>query len=178
MQSTSSTNLLARRWLILALILIVLSIVLFVAGVIIERGIAAAAVNAQQGGQPGQTTSADPDGGHDETPTSKPEQSHARSETVFGLDLENPVFIGAYVLVWLGLAIGLLRLGRLAWMALLGGALVAAVLDVAEVVRQLSEVQLLVASFAVLVTLAHVALVGLAIFVLVQGRRGKSVSLS
>jgi hypothetical protein len=179
MQSTSSTNPPARRWLILALGLIVLSTLFFVTGVAIERGIAAASpVNVQQGGQAGGTTSTDPDGGHDEHHESSPEQSNVRSETVLGLDLENPVFIGSYVLVWLGLAVALLLLGRLAWMAVLSGALVATVLDVAEVIRQLSETRLLVASFAMLVALAHVTLIGLAILVLMQNRRGKSVSVS
>ncbi|HLZ56330.1 MAG TPA: hypothetical protein VKR06_05215 [Ktedonosporobacter sp.] len=178
MQSTSSTRPLARRWLILALSLIALSTVLFVTGVVIERGIAAAPTSTHQGAQPGETTSADPDGGHNETPSKSPPQGSGRTETVFGLDLENPFVVGAFVVVWLGLAVALLRLGRLAWVALLFVAIGAAVLDVTEVGRQWAEAHLTVALFAVLVALAHMALVVLAGFILVRSRREKRLSFN
>jgi hypothetical protein len=167
MQSTTSSHMPTRRWLILTLFLIALSTVLFVTGVGIERATAPPTSTHQQE-RSGETTSADPDGGHDETPSQPGEQGHGGAETIFRLDLENPWVVGAYVAIWLGLAISLLRLGRIAWAALLGVAILAAVLDMAEVWRQWTSIHLTVATLALLVMLAHVALVVVAGFVLVR----------
>src|SRR6266699_535366 len=176
MQSTLSTGLLERRWLILTISLIALSTVLFVTGVVIERGgtVSTPTTSHQHARSPA-ATSPDPDGGHNETPSNsssqgpaRPEQGKVVAETVFGLDLENPWVVGAYVVVWLLLVIALVRLGRIAWGGLLLVAVGAGALDVGEVVRQ----------FAVLVTLAHVTLAVLALLVLVRSMRGRRLSLS
>ena len=175
MQNPSSTSSFPRRWLVLALSLIALSTVLFVTGIAIERGTAAPLTGTQEA-QLGETASSDPDGGHHETSSSSDEHGHISEGTVFGLDLENPWVVGAYVVIWLGLAVALLLLGRLAWVALLFITLLAGVLDVIEVGRQWSAAHFTVATFAVLVTLAHVALVVLALFVLVRTRSESRVS--
>ncbi|HEU5441463.1 MAG TPA: hypothetical protein VFU88_19410 [Ktedonobacterales bacterium] len=100
--------------------------------------------------------SGDPDGGH-ETGT-----GGVGEERVFGLDLENPWIVEAFVAVWLGLAAAILRLGCLAWAATLGVALAASLLDVAEAGRQAAEAHPVLVTLAVLVALAHLALVILA----------------
>ncbi len=186
MQSTLSTGLLERRWLILTISLIALSTVLFVTGVVIERGgtVSTPTTSHQHARSPA-ATSPDPDGGHNETPSNsssqgpaRPEQGKVVAETVFGLDLENPWVVGAYVVVWLLLVIALVRLGRIAWGGLLLVAVGAGALDVGEVVRQFAEAHPVVATFAVLVTLAHVTLAVLALLVLVRSMRGRRLSLS
>jgi hypothetical protein len=159
-----SSSSLSRRWLILALGLIVLSTILFVAGVVIERGTEASVPrNTHQDASSLPTASSDPDGGHDETPPPGSKQGSSKTETVFGLDLENPFLVGSFVLVWLGLAVALLRLGRLVWVVLLLVAIGASALDMAEFWRQWTSVHFPVATFALLVTLAHMALVVLAV---------------
>lgn len=184
MQSTSSTSLLERRWLILTISLIALSTVLFVTGIVIERGgTLSTPTSSHQHAQSSATTSPDPDGGHNETPftsspqgPASPEQGNVVAETVFGLDLENPWVVGAFVLVWLLLVIALVRLGRIAWGGLLLVAVGAGVLDVGEVGRQFAEAHPVVATFAVLVMLAHGALAILALLVLVWSMRRRRFS--
>jgi hypothetical protein len=190
MPTPSRTNPATQRWLILALTLIAVSTALFVAGVAIERGLAAPPASTQQGqegqqGQQGQVADAgatppgDGDGGH-EDPSSPGKGAHGsagtETETVLGLDLENPWVVGLVVAVWLGVAAALLRFGRLAWVAALGAALVATALHVAEVGRQVAEVHPALVTLAVLVALTHLALVMLAGFVLLRTRQGKILS--
>ncbi len=170
----------------LTISLIVLSTALFVTGVVIERGGAMSVpTSSHQDARPPANTSQDPDGGHDETPSTSsqkgpasPEYGSVVAETVFGLDLENPWVVGAFVVVWLVLVMALVRLGRIAWVALLLATIGAVVLDVGEVGRQLAEANTIVATFAVLVVLTHVAIAVLALLVLLQSRRGRVLPLS
>jgi len=171
--------------MILTISLIALSTVLFVTGVVIERGARVSTpTNSQQPVQSSATTSSDPDGGHDVTPSSSqqgstsPEQGSVSAETVFGVDLENPWVVGVFVLIWLLLVIAIVRLGRIAWVGLLLVAVGAGVLDVGEVGRQLTEAHPVVASFAVVVTLAHIALAVLALFVLARTMRKGRLSVN
>ena len=97
------------------------------------------------------------------------------SETVFGLDLENPWFVTAFALVWVVFIAALLLFGRLALPAVLLVAAVATVLDVGEVVRQVGEAKDLLATMAGLVTVSHVALAVLALVVLLQGMRPRAL---
>jgi hypothetical protein len=170
----------ARKMLVLIVGLIVVGMALFVTGVIIERsgsGTSAAVSTAQ-----GQTStgSHDADGGHESTsstprsPTTQAQEG-VQSETVFGLDLENPWFVAAFVLIWLILIAALVRFGRIALPAVLLVAAVAMVLDVGEVVRQVGEARSLLATMAVLVTASHVALVVLALLILLQGIRPRAL---
>ena len=172
----------ARKMLVLIVGLIVVGTALFVTGVIIERnggGTPAAASTAQ--GQIS-TGSQDADGGHESTsstPRSPTVQAHEglQSETVFGLDLENPWFVTAFVLIWSVFIAVLVRFGRIALPAVLLVAVVATVLDVGEVVRQVGEAKSLVATMAGLVTVSHVALAVLALLVLLQGMRPRALQL-
>jgi uncharacterized membrane protein len=166
----------ARKVLVLIISLIVIGTTLFVSGVIIEHsgsGTSAAASTAQ--GQPS-TGSQDTDGGH-ESPGSTQRSSAIQAkaglpmETVFGLDLENPWFVTAFALIWLVFIAALVRFGRIILPAVLLVAILATVLDAGEVVRQIGEAKSLLATTAVLVTVAHVALALLALLVLIQGFR-------
>jgi len=159
--------------------LIAVGTALFVIGVIIERSGsgAPAAVSTTQGQT--SSTSQDVDGGHESTSTQRSPTAQAheglQSETVFGLDLENPWFVTAFALVWMVFIAALLRFGRIALPAILIVAVVAMVLDVGEVVRQVGEAKSLLATIAVLVTVSHGALAVLALLVLLQGMRPRAV---
>jgi len=170
----------ARKMLVLMIGLIVVGTTLFVIGVIIERsgGGASAAVSTTQGQT--STSTQDADGGHEST-SSTPRLPtvllHAglQSETVFGLDLENPWFVTAFTLIWMVCIAGLLRFGRITLPAILLVAIVAFALDVGEVMRQIGEAKSLVAAFAVLVAVAHLTLVVLALFVLARNPRRNTI---
>ncbi|PWT75473.1 MAG: hypothetical protein C5B60_05305 [Chloroflexi bacterium] len=159
---------------------------LFVAGVIIEHtGAAGVEMSNHQETTAGTPTSQDADAGHHEsTPTSSQEasansrQRQVNSETTFGLDLENPGVVAVFVLIWLGLLISLLRLGRIAWAAVFLVALASLVLDIGEVGRQISEGRSTIVVVATLVAIAHGALAALAVSVLVRETRGKWYSLT
>ena len=181
MQSTSSTGLLSRRWLIATIGLILLSTILFLTGLMMEHssGVAGPPTSSPQG----VNASQDPDGGRDETPSftlqhdsTNTEHGNIFGETIFGINLENPWLVGIFVLVWLVLAVALLRLGRIAWVALMVVAIGSGVLDVGEVRRQLIAAHTTLATFAILVTLAHVALAVLALLVLLQSARKRRLS--
>ncbi len=170
----------ARRMLVLIVGLIVVGGALFVTGVSIERSgsSTSAAVSAAQSQT--SSTSQDADGGHESTSSTQKlptGQAHegVQSETVFGLNLENPWFVTAFVLIWLVFIAALIRFGRIALPAVLLVAVVATVLDAGEVARQVGEAKSLLATMAVLVTVAHVALAILALFVLFQGIRPRAL---
>ncbi len=170
----------ARKMLVLIIGLIVIGTTLFVTSVIIERsgGGAPAAVSTTQGQT--STSTQDADGGHESTssaPRLPMAQAHAgvQSETVFGLDLENPWFVTAFALIWVVCIAALLRFGRITLPAILIVAVVATMLDVGEVMRQIGEARSLVAAFAVLVAVAHLTLVVLALFVLARSPRRNTI---
>lgn len=180
MQGKQSHRPVSRMLLTFIVSLIVLSTALFVTGVVIERSVGAAPVATSSHRDAAQTpvTSGDPDSGHEGAPSSNSQQvptpqvhTVGADEKVFGLDLENPWFVGAFVLAWLALIVALVRLGRIAWLALLLLAIVAAALDVGEVIRKVGEANTVVATFAVLVAAAHVTLAALALLVLARSTR-------
>ncbi len=173
-------KLIAQKMLVLIVGLIVVGAALFVIGVLIEHSGSgtSAPLSAVQGRT--SSTSPDADGGHESTGITQKSpavqaQAGLPSETVFGLDLENPWFVGAFVLVWLVLIAALVRFGRIAWFALLLVAIVAAVLDGGEVARKVGAANSTVATFAVLVAAAHVALAVLALLVLARKARWGAV---
>lgn len=178
MQNKRFTGVIPRTMLVLIVGLIMLSSGFFVTGVLIEHagGLPAAAVRPTAG-QPAGTTQ-DPDGGH-ESPGSSPSslrvQAEPKRETVFGLDLENPLFVAAFVLGWLVLAGALIRFGRITLPIILLVAISALIFDVGEVTRQMSEAKSLVAAFAVLVAVAHLALAVLVLLVLTRRPRRPTV---
>src|SRR5207249_1259946 len=140
MQTSSSRRLVSPRLLTIIATVILLSTVLFVVGVLIERSpTTLVPTSSSSKTPPAQVSSADPDGGHEGTPSGKTEPTptgnsprSGSDERVFGLDVESPWFVGAFVLAWLLLIGALLRLGRLAWLVLLVMSLMTAVLDMGE----------------------------------------------
>ncbi len=178
MQDKRFTGVIPRTMLVLIVGLIVLSSGLFVTGMLIEHtgGSTSATVSPTSGQAP--STTQDPDGGHESTsssPSSPKVQAAPGQETVLGLPLENPWFVSAFVLGWLVLAAVLIRFGRITLPIVLLVAVVAFVLDVGEVMRQISEAKSLVAAFAVLVAVAHLALAILALLVLSHSTRHKTI---
>jgi len=89
--------------------------------------------------------------------------------------LENPWFVASFVLGWLVLAAALIRFGRITLPVVFLVAVLAFVLDVGEVMRQISEAKSTVATFAVLVAVAHMALAVLALLVLSRSARRKII---
>jgi len=161
---------------------ILLSTALFVVGVLIERSPTTLVPTPGSKTPPTSVSSADPDGGHECTASGSAEPAPrgappigGSNERVFGLDLESPWLVGAFVLAWLLLMGALFRLGRMAWFALLVVALVTGILDVGEIARKVGEANTTVAIFAVVVAVAHVSLAALADLVLVRGRRGSAL---
>ena len=178
MQDKRFTGVIQRTMLVLIVGLIVLSTGLFVTGVVIEHngGSTSAAVSPTPGQAPSATQ--DPDRGHESTgssPSSPEVQAAPEQETVFGLPLENPWFVAAFVLGWLVLAAALIRFGRITLPVVLLVALVVMVFDVGEVMRQIGEAKSMVAAFAVLVAVAHLALAILALLVLSRSTRRKTI---
>lgn len=80
-----------------------------------------------------------------------------QSETLFGLNLENPWIVWGFVGVSLLLAVAVLRFGKPALLLaiLLAGA--AALLDGREVIFQFGRANTLIASLALLTALTHAA---------------------
>ncbi len=185
MQGTQSRRLVSRRMLIIVVSVIIISTALFVTGVVIERSGATAAATTSHHQETTQApgTSGDPDGGHEGSPSGNTQAPPANvspaggtDERVFGLDLESPWFVGAFVLAWLVLITALVRLGRIAWFALLLAAILTAVLDIGEVIRKAGEANTTVTTIAVMVAAAHVVLAALALFVLARSARGRTIS--
>ncbi len=176
MQNKRFIGVIPRTMLVLIIGLIVLSTGLFVIGVVIEHtGGGTNVVVPLAGTRPqAPSTTQDPDRGQESTsnsPSSSKVQAVPEQETVFGLPLENPWFVSAFVLWWLVLAAALIRFGRITLPVVFLVAVVAIVLDVGEVMRQIGEAKGLVAAFAVLVAVAHLALAVLALLVLTRSLR-------
>lgn len=177
MQRFVSTSPVSRRMLVLTISLIVISTLLLITGVIIERsGVAVPAPTAsQQHTTQGSNPSHDADGGHEGTTPTAVSHESVPDAVLFGLDLENPWVVGAFAFIWLVLIAALLRFGRIAFLAILLAAIITTVLDVGEVLRKAGEANTLVPTFAVLVAVAHLALVAVALLVLLPSVRRRTV---
>lgn len=155
------------RWLLVGLI--VLSTVLFLTGVAIEKSgrQEATPTSTQQQGTPTSASSGDPDGGHEGSSTeptapAEPNQTALPAETILGVDIEAPWFLAFFVVVWVVLGVALFRFGRLAVLSLLLVAGAALILDGGEVVHQIKEANITIAIFAVLVAAIHLVIAVLA----------------
>ena len=140
--------------------LIVVATILFVIGVAVERGSAAReapGLHQETGGASETPGEADE---HADAPVTAagPVESAAHSETVLGLDLENPGVVTAIVVGWLVLLGSLFVFGRGALVVIALAALAATLLDLNEVLLQLGRGNTPVATLAVAVTVAHAAL--------------------
>lgn len=178
MQHRYFTEPIACRMLALIVGLIVIGAALFVTGVIIEDSGSSASATASTAHGQTSSTSHDADGGHESTSSTQKSptaQEGVQSETVFGLNLENPWFVTAFALIWVVFMAVLIRFGRIVLPAVFLVAAVATTLDAGEVARQVGEAKSLLATMAVLVTVSHVALVVLALVVLLQGMRPRTL---
>src|SRR6266852_5895801 len=146
MQDKRFTGVIPRTMLVLIVGLIVLSTGLFVTGVVIEH--TGGGTSAAVSPTPGQapSTTRDPDGGHESKGNSP------LSLKVQAAPEQETVF---------GLPL------ENPWFVM--------VFDVGEVMRQIGEAKSLVAAFAVLVAVAHLALAVLALLVLTRSTRRNTV---
>jgi hypothetical protein len=148
--------------------LLVISAVLFVIGVALERAGPAADIHTEVPPVATQVTGTTVENGneggeaHPQATNSAP-VTETQGETTLGFNLENPWLVAAFALVSLVLAAAVLRFG---WPALLLAVLFGAgtaVLDLQEVLTQLGRSNSLIAGVAVLVAVTHVAVAVLAI---------------
>ena len=148
--------------------LLVVSAVVFVIGILLERSGPAAEVQTLAPPLATLVTGSPAENGNESAEanpqaTGSAPQPEIQGETSFGLNLENPWLVAAFALASVALAAALLRFG---WPALLLAFLLgagAAVLDLQEVLTQLGRGNLLVAGLAGLVAAAHLAVAFLAI---------------
>ena len=160
--TTSSRRVGALNWQRLTAALLVISAVLFVVGIVLERAGPAGDSHTEVPPAATQVTVTAIENGnegdevHPQATGSAP-ISEAQGETTLGFNLENPWLVGGFALVSVALAAAVLRLGRPALiLAVLFGA-GAAVLDFQEVLTQLGRGNALVAGVAALVAVTHVA---------------------
>jgi hypothetical protein len=148
--------------------LLVISAVLFVIGIALERASPAGDVHTEAPPVATTVTGTTVEYGN-ESGEAHPQATgsapgpEAQGETTFGFNLENPWLVGAFALTSLALAAAVLRLG---WPALLLAFLFGAgtaVLDLQEVLTQAGRSNLLIGGVAGLVALAHLAVAVLAI---------------
>ena len=165
----------SRAMLRLLIGLIVISIALFVIGVVLERSGGLGTASSTTASHTS-SVSADPDGGHDENGNPSLSGQHLTSEAVFGLDLENSWFVGAFVLGWLVLIAALVRFGRPILLVILLVAIASTILDGGEITRQVRGMHGLLATFAVLVALTHLALAALTLFLLIRGEKQQTAT--
>ncbi|MEP6774703.1 MAG: hypothetical protein ABJA50_03830 [Chloroflexota bacterium] len=106
-----------------------------------------------------------------EAGVAKNEGIESNSETVLGINLENPWIVAAFAVGWLVLLIALFLLGRIARILILVAASASVIFDIAEIAHQIGRSNTLVATIAVLVAAAHLALALLAVMALMGRMR-------
>lgn len=168
--------------LLLIVGLIIVSTALFVTGLAIEHTGSAGSAAVSSHHDAGKTANVhqDADGGHDASSVPQGSQKvqeggGSHNEIVFGIDIENPWFVAAFVLSWLVLVVALIRFRRTALLAVIIVAIAAMILDVGEVVRKVGVSNSIVATFAVLVAVAHMLIAVLAVLMLARGYRPVTV---
>jgi len=148
--------------------LLVISAVLFVIGIALERASPAGDIHTEAPPVATQVTGTSVGNGnesgevHPQATGSAP-SPEVQGETTLGFNLENPWLVAAFALASLVMAAAVLRFS---WPALLLTFIFGAgtaVLDLQEVLTQLGRSNSLIAGVAVLVALAHVAVAVLAI---------------
>lgn len=180
---------LPRSTLTLMTALIVISTILFAIGILIERTGEAGEVpgvhtEVQGDHQGGNVTEAahnesneggEASEGHTETSviaaTTVPvvtsaEDTHA--ETILGINIENPAFVIAAVVVWLALAIGLWLFGKRVLIPVIIVALGTALFDGLEIITQINRSNTGIALLAALITIMHLAVAEIACRILLS----------
>ena len=177
--SLQSPNL---RWLLVGLL--VISTVLYVAAVTIERN-----SSGEQNEAPAVQPAASGEGqeGHSEAgetqtdsgTTTKPDKPEVgNQERLFGIDLESPWLIVAAVVVSIALIGALFLFERTALVLILVFSIAATALDILEVATQAHRSNSGLALLALLVALGHVALGVSSVFTMIQFRKRGSQHVS
>jgi hypothetical protein len=149
------------RWLIAGLV--ILSTILFVAGIVIERG-GETHTNAATHEESSEAES------HTETETAEGAEGGASaeaeeaSENILGVNPEEPWVVTTVALGWVLLLGIALRFGGWTLAALALVAAIAAIFDAREVIHQVGQSNGLVATLAAIVTAAHIAVSLLAFY--------------
>lgn len=190
MQVTTNTNFTPGTLRLVIAGLIVISTLLFVVGVTIERSreVNGVQVTHQEASQesvtatPQQSGEASEGQGHVEgsTETTAPnaeaseaspnqESTDVHTERVLGIDIENPWVIAAFAIGWLALIVGLFVFGRAGLLAVMLAAIAALVFDIGEVALQFGRSDALVGAIAVVVAAAHAAIAVLSLWALARG---------
>lgn len=169
-------TILARPDLVLIASLMMVSLLLFVAGVAFERNSTAGQEGrevpcVQQHEGSGETGEGSEGGGEHGTAACTQHAGEAQSETVLGVNIEDPRLVGAIALGWLALVVGLFRFGRLALQLVTLAAGAQLIFDAAEVARQIGIGHSGIAALAALVGIGHAAVVALAVLVLMGRAR-------
>ena len=99
------------------------------------------------------------------------ESTESSSETVLGIDIENPWIVGAIVVGWLLLLAALFRFTRVALGAVAVAAAASTIFDIAEVLYQVNRANTLVAIIALLVAGGHAAIAVLSVLALLRGNK-------
>ncbi len=198
MQVDTTMNSVTRTMRLAIAALIVISTILFVAGVIVERGRHSGEVQGttQEANKVGQAATplvageAGEGQGHVEgssesskptttttttTTTTSSETNHtaegneAHTETVLGVDLENPWVVAAFVVGWLALIIAIFAFGWRGLLAVTVAAIVALIFDIGEASMQFGMGDSLVGIIAALVAAAHSAIAVLSLWLFTRG---------
>lgn len=172
-----------RAWLAL---LLVGSTILFFVGISLERGALAGepALSSNQlvasqpaegaggdGGEAGHSPAAAESGGEVAGETAAGRDAEFKP---FGIDLEAPLLVGAAIVGSLGLALLVaVTTSLLVPLAIVGFAVVFAVLDLLEVVHQLGLSHATLVGIAVVLVVAHIVVGLLAARLLTTGRKGQ-----
>ncbi|MEZ4666458.1 MAG: hypothetical protein R3E39_00825 [Anaerolineae bacterium] len=91
------------------------------------------------------------------TPTTE-----AHTETILGIDIENPVFVTGAIGVWLALTIGLWLFGRRILVPVIIVAVGTSLFDAVEIITQINRASIGIALLAALITILHLVVAGLA----------------
>ncbi len=142
------------KWLLIGLLIV--STVFYVVGVTLERN----TESAESAASVKQESLAE---GHDESAESHAEAAPVsppaeHQEAVFGINLESPGFVAAAVIAAVILIGLLLRLEQIGLVLTLLFAAIATLLDILEVVNQLNRSNSGLATLAVVIALAHLAI--------------------
>jgi hypothetical protein len=168
-----------KLWLIAGLM--VVSTVLFVVGVTLERSrgedhetsVAHQEASETHSEEAGEAHSEEANETHAEEEMSEPHSEEAEethSEIIFGLNLESPWLVATAALSLLVLAAALLRFGHPVLIVVIPVVILMALLDVVEVTIQMSEGNMDIAILAAIIGLTRTAVAILAIIALREWR--------
>jgi hypothetical protein len=148
-------------------------------------------IATQPGGEGSETSGENGEGGDERQPTlvaptavsgegSEPSATHLETsgegqttetsgtETVLGINIENPWLVGAVTLIWLLLAIALFRIGQRILLVIGLVAIGAAILDVVEIINQITRGNSLIEAVAIIVLVLHLAIALLSILIVTR----------